>query len=72
MATALRPMPARGDLFDSNTYSLGGKIGFRIDGNQRIQLAASQLRAHQKPNYANDPSVNQAPLGSLAAPAIRA
>lgn len=62
---------SQGDLFDSNTYSLGGKIGFRIDGNQRIQLAASHLRAHQKTDYANDPSVNQAPLGSVAARAIR-
>lgn len=67
----IAPDASQGDLFDSNTYSLGGKIGFRIDGDQRIQLAASHLRAHQKSDYANDPSVNQAPLGSVAARAIR-
>ncbi|MDR2328935.1 MAG: TonB-dependent receptor, partial [Comamonas sp.] len=67
----IAPDASQGDLFDSNTYSLGGKIGFRIDADQRIQLAASQLRAHQKSDYANDPSVNQAPLGSVAARAIR-
>ena len=67
----IAPDASQGDLFDSNTYSLGGKLGFRIDANQRIQLAASDLRTHQKSDYASDPSVNKAPLGSGTARAIK-
>lgn len=67
----IAPDASQGDLFDSNTYSLGGKLGFRIDANQRIQLAASDLRTHQKSDYASDPSVNKAPLGSTTARAIK-
>lgn len=67
----IAPDASQGDLFDSNNFSLGGKLGLRIDGNQRIQLAASHLRIHQKTDYANDPSVNRAPLGSVAARAIK-
>ncbi len=67
----IAPDVSQGDLMDSNTYSLGGKLGFRIDGNQRLQLAASHLRARQHSDYASDPSVNAAPPGSLAARALR-
>ncbi|MEG2879029.1 MAG: TonB-dependent receptor [Comamonas sp.] len=67
----IAPDASQGDLFDSNTYSLGAKLGFRIDGDQRIQLSASHLRAHQQSDYANDPRVNLAPLGSVSARAIK-
>lgn len=65
------PDASQGDLFDSNHYSLGGKLGLQIDANQRIQLAASHLRAHQHSDYASDPAVNRAPLGSTPARALR-
>ena len=67
----IAPDASQGDLFDSNTYSLGGKLGFRIDADQRMQLAASHLRTHQKSDYASDPSVNKAPLGGATARAIK-
>lgn len=67
----IAPDASQGDLFDSNTYSLGGKLGFRIDANQRIQLAASHLRTHQNSDYASNPRVNQSPLGSTPAQAIK-
>lgn len=67
----IAPDASQGDLFDSNTYSIGGKLGFRIDANQRIQLAASYLRTHQRSDYASDPSVNRQPLGSVTARAIK-
>ncbi len=67
----IAPDASQGDLSDSNTYSLGGKLGIRIDGNQRIQLAASYLRAHQKTDHASDPGVNRAPLGSVNARAVK-
>ncbi|MDH6593366.1 iron complex outermembrane receptor protein [Variovorax sp. TBS-050B] len=66
----IAPDASQGDLSDANTASLGGKLGIRIDANQRIQFAASYLRAHQKTDYANDPAVNRAPLGSVNARAI--
>jgi len=65
------PDASQGDLFDSNTYSIGGKIGLRIDTNQRLQFAASYLRARQQTDYASDPTVSATPLGSTAARAIK-
>ncbi|OZI44777.1 TonB-dependent siderophore receptor [Bordetella genomosp. 5] len=67
----IAPDASQGDLFDSNTYSLGGKLGFRIDANQRVQLAASYLRARQDTDYASDPAVSRTPLGSTNARAIK-
>ena len=67
----IAPDASQGDLFDSNTYSLGGKIGFRIDANQRLQLAASYLRAKQDTDYASDPAVSATPIGSTTARAIK-
>ncbi|XAH25468.1 TonB-dependent receptor [Xylophilus sp. GW821-FHT01B05] len=65
------PDASQGDLFDSNTYSLGGKIGLRIDANQRLQFAANHLRARQNTDYASDPAVSRTPLGSTVARAIK-
>ncbi|MGJ7489355.1 TonB-dependent siderophore receptor [Variovorax sp. ZT4R33] len=67
----IAPDASQGDLFDSNTFSIGGKLGLRIDADQRLQFSASYLRAHQQSSYASDPSVNRAPLGSVAARAIK-
>lgn len=67
----IAPDASQGDLFDSDTYSAGGKLGFRIDADQRLQFAASYLRARQDTDYASDPSVNAAPLGSVNARAIK-
>ncbi|QEI09091.1 TonB-dependent receptor [Pigmentiphaga aceris] len=67
----IAPDASQGDLFDSNTYSIGGKIGLRIDANQRLQFAASYLRARQQTDYASDPTVSATPLGSTTARAIK-
>ncbi|MFC7287123.1 TonB-dependent siderophore receptor [Herminiimonas glaciei] len=67
----IAPDASQGDLFDSNTYSLGGKLGFRIDANQRLQLSASYLRAKQKTDYASDPKIASTPLGTATARAIK-
>jgi len=64
------PDASQGDLFDSDTYSLGGKIGLRIDANQRLQFAASYLRARQDTDYASDPAVTRLPPGDAVARAI--
>lgn len=67
----IAPDASQGDLFDSNTYSLGGKLGFRIDANQRLQLSASYLRAKQNTDYASDPKIAGTPLGTATARAIK-
>lgn len=59
--------PSQGDLFDSNIYSLGGKLGLRIDDKQRVQLSASYYNADQDSDYGSDPTVARLPAGSTRA-----
>lgn len=63
----LAPEPSQGDLFDSNTFNVGGKLGLRIDDVQRIQLSASHYNAEQNTDYTSDPSVARLPAGSVPA-----
>lgn len=63
----IAPEPSQGDLFDSNTYNIGGKLGLRIDDVQRIQLSASHYNAEQNSDYTSDPSVARLPPGSVPA-----
>ena len=65
------PEPSQGDLFDSNIYNIGGKLGLHIDENQRVQLAISHYDARQDTDYATDPSVAKLPAGSVPANAIK-
>ena len=63
----LAPEPSQGDLFDSNTFNVGGKLGLRLDDVQRIQLSASHYNAEQNSDYTSDPSVARLPAGSVPA-----
>ncbi|WP_088142752.1 TonB-dependent siderophore receptor [Achromobacter xylosoxidans] len=63
----IAPEPSQGDLFDSNIYSLGGKLGLHIDDKQRLQLSASYYNADQDSDYTSDPSVGRLPPGSARA-----
>lgn len=67
----IAPEPSQGDLFDSNIYNIGGKLGLHIDENQRVQLAISHYDARQDTDYATDPSVAKLPAGSVPANAIK-
>ena len=67
----IAPEPSQGDLFDSNIYNIGGKLGLHIDEDQRIQLAVSHYDARQDTDYATDPSVARLPAGSVPANAIK-
>ncbi|WP_410953023.1 TonB-dependent siderophore receptor [Pseudomonas sp. S1(2024)] len=67
----IAPEPSQGDLFDSNIYNIGGKLGLHIDENQRVQLAVSHYDARQDSDYATDPSVAKLPAGSVPANAIK-
>lgn len=63
----IAPEPSQGDLFDANTYNIGGKFGWRIDELQRIQLSLSHYNAEQDSDYTADPSVSRLPPGSVPA-----
>ncbi|MCS4298985.1 MULTISPECIES: TonB-dependent receptor [Acinetobacter] len=65
------PEPSQGDLFDADTYSVGGKLGYHIDDNQYLQFAANYYNAEQDSDYASDPSVAKLPAGSVPAKAIK-
>lgn len=67
----IAPEPSQGDLFDSDAYSIGGKLGYHIDDNQYIQLSANYYTADQDSEYASDPSVAKLPAGSVPAKAIK-
>lgn len=67
----IAPEPSQGDLFDSNIQSISGKIGFKIDANQRLQLSLSHYDAKQSSDYGTDPSVARLPAGTAAAKAIK-
>ncbi|WP_229487660.1 TonB-dependent siderophore receptor [Pseudoduganella lutea] len=66
----IAPEPSQGDLFDSENYTVGGKIGMRIDRHQRVQLSASRYVAEQDSEVASDPSVARLPAGSAVAAPI--
>jgi iron complex outermembrane receptor protein len=63
----IAPEPSQGDLFDSNAFNIGGKLGLRIDDDQRLQLALSHYDARQDSDYTSDPSVAALPAGSVPA-----
>jgi iron complex outermembrane receptor protein len=65
------PEPSQGDLFDADAYSIGAKIGYHLDDNQYLQLAANYYNAEQDSDYAADPRVKNSPLGSVPAQAIK-
>ncbi|MBN3726021.1 TonB-dependent siderophore receptor [Burkholderia sp. Ac-20379] len=63
----IAPEPSQGDLFDSDIYSVGGKLGARIDANQRIVFSLSHYDAKQDSHYGSDPSVAKLPAGTAVA-----
>lgn len=67
----IAPELSQGDLFDSNIQSVSGKIGFKIDANQRLQLSLSHYDAKQSSDYGTDPSVARLPAGTATAKAIK-
>ncbi len=66
----IAPEPSQGDLFDSNVFNIGGKLGLRIDDAQRIQLALSHYNAQQDSDYTSDPAVTRLPAGTVPAQAL--
>ncbi|MFV5639245.1 TonB-dependent receptor [Acinetobacter oleivorans] len=65
------PEPSQGDLYDSDGYSIGGKLGYHIDDNQYLQFAANYYNAEQDSDYASDTSVKNTSAGTVPAKAIK-
>ncbi|GLZ22800.1 TonB-dependent siderophore receptor [Burkholderia plantarii] len=63
----IAPEPSQGDLFDSDIYSVGGKLGARIDANQRIVFSLSHYDAKQDTHVGSDPSVAKLAPGTAVA-----
>lgn len=60
----IAPEPAQGDLTDTDTFGLSGKLGWEAD-KQRLELAFNRYRAEQDSDYVSDPAVNSAPPASV-------
>lgn len=66
----IAPEPSQGDLFDSDSFNIGGKLGLRIDDYQRFRLSLSHSDAKQNSDYTSDPSVAALPPGSVPASSL--
>lgn len=60
----------QGSLAETRSYSLLGKLGYKIDGQQNIQLTAQAYKSAQDTNYTTDPSVPSTPLRGYKSRAI--
>lgn len=52
----------QGSLAETRSYSLLGKLGYKLDAQQRVQLTAQAYKADQDTDYTTDPSVPATPL----------
>ncbi|WP_271271200.1 TonB-dependent receptor [Aliamphritea hakodatensis] len=65
----IAPEPSQGDLSDTGSISLAGKLRWHLEGSM-LTLSASHFDAEQDTDYTSDASVNSAPKGSVKAKAI--
>lgn len=65
----IAPEPSQGDLSDTDSLSLAGKLRWFLD-TSTLTLSASHFDAEQDTDYASDPSVAAEPAGSVKARAI--
>lgn len=52
----------QGSLAETRSYSLLGKLGYKIDARQNVQLTAQAYKSDQDTNHTTDPSVPATPL----------
>lgn len=65
----IAPEPSQGDLSDTRSLSLAGKINWRLDAGT-LTLSANYFDASQNTDYASDPAVNAVARGEARAKAI--
>lgn len=65
----IAPEPSQGDLSDTDSLSLAGKLRWFLDSGT-LTLSANHFDAEQDTDYASDPAVNALPPGDARARAI--
>ncbi|WP_409523125.1 TonB-dependent receptor [Nitrincola sp. MINF-07-Sa-05] len=65
----IAPEPSQGDLSDSDSLSIAGKLSWYLDEGT-LTLSANHFDAQQDTDYASDPAVNQLAPGDIRARAI--
>ncbi|WP_237332777.1 TonB-dependent receptor [Zobellella iuensis] len=65
----IAPEPSQGDLSDTDSLSLAGKVRWHLDAGT-LTLSANHFDAEQDTDYASDPAVNAAAPGDVRARAI--
>ena len=65
----IAPEPSQGDLSDTDSLSLAGKLRWHFD-TSTLTLSASHFDAEQDTDYGSDPSVTSQTAGSVKAQAI--
>lgn len=60
----------QGTLAETRSYNLLGKLGYKLDAQQRVSLTGQLYHAEQDTNYTTDPSVPATPLRGFKARAI--
>ncbi|RMC37938.1 TonB-dependent receptor [Paracoccus alkanivorans] len=63
------PEPSQGDLSDTGTVDLMGKLGYNF-GDQRLQFSVNYLDAEQDTDFISDPAVDALPPGDAKARAL--
>lgn len=61
------PEPSQGDLFDSEVWSFGGKLGRQVGEDGYLQGSLNWYRAEQDSDYAADPAPGRLPAGTAIA-----
>ncbi|WP_375056139.1 TonB-dependent receptor [Zobellella sp. DQSA1] len=65
----IAPEPSQGDLSDTDSLSLAGKVSWHLDAGT-LTLSANHFDAEQDTDYASDPAVNASAPGDARARAI--
>ncbi|QBQ55185.1 TonB-dependent receptor [Nitrosococcus wardiae] len=65
------PEPSQGDLSDTGTLDLLGKLGYEFGADQRLELSVNYLDQEQDTDFISDPAVNDFPPGSVKAKALK-
>ncbi|WP_206243441.1 TonB-dependent siderophore receptor [Novosphingobium terrae] len=64
------PEPSQGDLYDSNVWNLGAKIGWHLGSQRYLQLSGTLYRADQHTDYAADPAQGRLTPGTAIGHAL--
>jgi len=67
----IAPEPSQGDLSDTETFKIAGKVNFDLTDASKLTLSFSHLDSQQDTDYISDPSVSSGPKGSVRAKPLK-